>query len=90
MLGGIAAFQRFRHSQFDSGTSNQKGKTISYKLKESGKMFTKIKRKTIGNLFGIQCKKKLLSKRSAWRAMMCTTKQKWTLLCSYSTKTSSL
>ena len=28
-------------------------------------MFTKIKRKTIGNLFGIQCKKKLLSKRSA-------------------------
>ena len=65
MLGGIAAFQRFRHSQFDSGTSNQKGKTISYKLKESGKMFTKIKRKTIGNLFGIQCKKKSLSKRSA-------------------------
>lgn len=47
MLGGIAAFQRFRHSQFDSGTSNQKGKTISYKLKESGKMFTKIKGKRL-------------------------------------------
>ena len=75
MFGGIAAFQRFRHSQFDSGTSNQK---------------SKIKRKTIGNLFDIQCKKKLLSKQSAWRAMMCTTKQKWTLLYSYSTKTSSL
>ena len=28
-------------------------------------MFTKIKRKTIGNLFGIQCKKKLWSERSA-------------------------
>ena len=43
-------------------------------------MFTKIKRETIRNLFGIQCKKKLLSKPLAWRAMTCATKQKWTFL----------
>ena len=47
MLGGIAAFQRFRHSQFDSGTSNQKGKTISYKLKKVAKCSQRSKGKRL-------------------------------------------
>ena len=47
MLGGIAAFQRFRHSQFDSGTSNQKGKTISTSLKKVAKCSQRSKGKRL-------------------------------------------
>ena len=66
-----------------SGTLNLTQEQVIEKPKislTSLKKWKKIKRKTIRNLFGIQCKKKLLSKPLAWRAMTCATKQKWTFL----------